>query len=188
MKKLAVLCMVAMGAALVVLGTAPAASAYPERTCSVSVDHQVVDPGDRFTATGTASGVDSKNRAVPSSSFRWSFEWNGVTQDRTGAEASVSYKAPKVSHARTITLTARSTSPDGDCVRHIDITVRSTSVSAPGGGAGSGAGSGAGHHGSAGGFTMPNTGGPAFWILLAALVALVGGGGAVVVSRRRDNG
>ena len=52
MKKLALFCIAALGAALLVIGTAPVASAYPELTCSVSVDRQVVSPGERFTATG----------------------------------------------------------------------------------------------------------------------------------------
>lgn len=159
----------ALGAALLVIGTAPAASAYPELTCSVSVDRQVLNPGDRFTATGMTSGVDAKNHTLPSSAFAWTFEWNGITKSRTGAVVTASFTAPKVSRPRTITLTARSSSPAGDCVRHLDIKVLATSVSAPSGGGG-----------------MPNTGGPAFWILVAALVLLAGGGGAVIASRRRD--
>jgi LPXTG-motif cell wall-anchored protein len=170
MKKLAVLCVAALGAALLVLGTAPAASAYPELTCSVSVDRQVVSSGERFTATGTVSGVDAQNDTLPSSAYAWTFRWNGETKHRTGAVVTASFTAPKVRHARTIRLTARTTSAAGDCVRHLDITVRSTSVSAPGGG------------GSGG---MPNTGGPAFWMLVAGLVLVVGGGGVVVGSRRR---
>lgn len=171
MKKLAVLCIAALGAALLVLGTAPAASAYPDLSCSVSVDRQVVDPGDQFTATGMASGVDAKNHTLPSSAFTWTFEWNGVVKHRTGAVASASFTAPQVKHSRTITLTARNSSPAGDCVRHIDVTVRATSVSAPTGG---------------GGPHMPNTGGPAFWLLVAGIVLLLGGGGTVVASRRRN--
>jgi LPXTG-motif cell wall-anchored protein len=117
-----------------------------------------------------ASGVDAKNHTLPSSAFAWTFEWNGVVKHRTGAIVTASFTAPQVKHSRTITLTARNSSPAGDCVRHIDVTVRGISVSPPTGG---------GPH-------MPNTGGPEFWLLVAGVVLLLGGGGAVVASRRRN--
>lgn len=169
MKKLALICIAAL-AALLVPGLATPASAYPELTCNVTVDRQVVNPGDTFTATGQATGVDAKNHTLPSSAFSWTFEWNGVTKARTGALVTASFEAPQVKRPRTITLTARSHSPAGDCVRHLDVQILATTVSAPGGG-----GSG-----------LPGTGGPAFWILVAGVLLLVGGGGAVVVSRRRQ--
>ena len=177
MKKIAIACSTVLGVALLLLGTAPSASAYPELTCNVTVDHQQVHPGERFTATGEASGVDAANKTLPPSAFTWTFTWNGETQQRTGSTVSVTFKAPHVKRTRTITLTARSSSAAGDCVRHVDITVGRTAVSAPGGG----------HqkaHGSGGG--LPGTGGPAFWILVAGLVLLLGGGGAVAASRRRN--
>jgi len=168
-KKLAVLCLAALGAALLVLGTAPAASAYPDMTCDVSLDRQVLNPGDTFTVTGRAGGVDSKNHTLPSSAFTWTFEWNGETKSRTGAIVTASFTAPQVTHTRTIPLTARSSSVAGECVHHFDIQIVGSTVVA-------------GPH--AGNGVMPNTGGPAFWILLAALVLLAGGGGVVVASRR----
>ena len=166
MKKLAILCVTALGAALLVLGTSPSASAYPDLTCNVTVDRQVLHPGQTVTATGVITGADT-NRPVT-----WSFRWNGVTKDRTGATAHASFKAPKVAHSRVIRLAAEGTaSLNGvprTCVHHIDIRVVAVQVSAPSGGSG-----------------LPNTGGPAFWILVAALVLLAAGGGTVVASRRR---
>ena len=171
MKKLAVLILAALGAAVLVLGTAPAASAYPELTCAVSVDRTVLNPGDTFTATGTASGVDARNQTLPSSALTWDFSWNGKTKHRTGAVVTASFTAPKVAHARTIRLTAHNRSPAGDCVRHVDVEVRAVAVSAPGGATGG----------------MPNIGGPASWILVAGLVLLISGGGAVLISRRGND-
>lgn len=190
MKKLALTLGTALGAALIVLGITPTATAYPEQTCSVSVDRQVVQPQEKFTATGKASGVDAQGKPLPSSAFRWTFEWNGTTKHGTGATVRVSFRAPKdAGHPQTITLTARSTSSAGDCERHVDITVTSSSVSAPGNGGQGQAGHGhSGHQAVAGpshGSILPSTGGPAFWMLVAGLVLLVGGGGAVAVSRRR---
>lgn len=168
-KKVVVLCLAALGAALLVVGIAPTASAYPELTCDVTVNRQVLNPGDTFTVTGKAAGLDANNQTVDSSEFAWSFNWNGITKHRTGAVASATFTAPQVTKTRKITLTARSTSPLGECVRHLDITVLAASVAGPTGGGG----------------LLPSTGGPAFWLLVAAAALLVVGGGTVVRSRRR---
>jgi LPXTG-motif cell wall-anchored protein len=168
-KKVVVLCLAALGAALLMVGTAPAASAYPEQTCDVTVDRQVLDPGDSFTVTGKAAGVDASNQTLPSSAFSWAFSWNGVTKHRTGAVASATFTAPHVTTTRKIRLTARSTSPLGECVRHLDITVVAASVAGPTGGGG----------------LLPSTGGPAFWLLVAAVALLLVGGGTVIRTRRR---
>jgi LPXTG-motif cell wall-anchored protein len=171
MKKLATLCVAAMVAALLVLGTAPGASAYPDLGCDVTVDRQTVSPGDRFTATGSLTGADTTKPV------RWTFRWNGVTTVRTGATAKATFTAPKSKKGRVIRLTGEAqASVDGvdrTCTRHLDITVTGVVVSAPGDVAGSG---------SSG---LPSTGGPAFWALVAGLALLLAGAGAVVGSRRR---
>jgi LPXTG-motif cell wall-anchored protein len=167
MKKIAILCITALGAVLLVLGTAPSASAYPDLSCHLKVDRQTLAPGQSFTATGDATAVDKNNQPVPQSELKWTFRWNGVTQHRTGSPASATFTAPEVTKTRTITLTGRVDTPLGPCVHHIDITVIAPQVSGPGGG-------------------LPGTGGPAFWILLAGLALLLGGGGALVAARRRN--
>lgn len=169
MKKLAVLCIAALGAALLVFGTSSPASAYPEQTCTVEVDHQVVKPGQQFTATGTFTGVDAQNHAINPATVHWTFTWDNVTKTRTGSPVTATFTAPKVNKTRDILLTGKATSALGDCVRTLNITVIGPKkVSPPTG------------HG------LPNTGGPAFWLLVAGLVLLVGGGGAVVSARRRS--
>ncbi len=169
MKKLALLCIAALGAALLVLGTTSSASAYPEVTCNVTVDRQVLDPGDTFTATGTATAVDDQGNVVDPSNIQWTFSWNGITKERTGSPVHATFTAPQVTHTRTIRLTVRAETPQGPCVHHFDITVLAGAVAGPGGG---------GH--------LPSTGGPAFWILVAALVLLLAGGGTVAATRKRD--
>jgi LPXTG-motif cell wall-anchored protein len=169
MKKLALLCIAALGSALLVLGTAPSASAYPEATCDVTVDRQVLDPGDSFTVTGTATAIDAQGNVVGPANIHWSFRWNGDTKLRTGSPVHATFTAPKVAHTRTIRLTARADTPQGPCVHHVDIKVVAAEVSAPGGGGGH----------------LPSTGGPAFWILVAALALLLVGSGTVVVTRKR---
>lgn len=170
MKKLAVLCIAALGAALLVFGTAPAASAYPELTCNVDVSPQVLKPGHTFTVTANAAGVDSTNHAVNRASVQWTFAWNGVTKNRSGSPASVKFTAPQVTKTKVIPLTVRSSSAAGDCVRHFDVTVIAAAAAGP-------------HVGDDG---LPNTGGPTFWLLVAGLVLLLGGGGAVLSARRRS--
>lgn len=170
MKKIAAICIAALGAALLVVGTAPSASAYPERTCFVEVDRQTLNPGESFTATGrTPVAIDSSNNEVSGSEIHWTFEWNGVTKARTGKEVQARFTAPEVDSTRDITLTARSTSPAGDCVRRLEITVLGASVAGP----------------SSDDGLLPNTGGPAFWLLVAALLMLVGGG--FMVARKRSS-
>lgn len=171
MKKLAVLCITALGAALLVLGTAPSASAYPDLSCQVTVSRQVLHPGQQFTVTGTTPvAVDAQNQQIADSAIHWSFRWNGVTKTRTGRTASATFTAPRVTGTRHIPLTARNSNPVSDCVKHFDITVAAVTVSAP--------------HG--GGSGLPGTGGPTFWLLVAGLVLLLGGGGAALSSRRRS--
>jgi LPXTG-motif cell wall-anchored protein len=169
MKKLALLCIAALGSALLILGTAPTASAYPEVTCNVTVDRQVLHPGDTFTATGEAKAIDNKGNPVSASSIHWTFTWDGLTKERTGSPVQASFTAPSVTHTRHILLTVRATAPQGPCVHTFDITVLSAQVSAPGGGGGH----------------LPSTGGPAFWLLVAALALVLAGGGTVVVARKR---
>jgi LPXTG-motif cell wall-anchored protein len=179
MKKLAVLCIAALGAALLVFGTAPAASAYPEITCQVDVDAQVVQPGGTITVkASTQVAVDSSNHPVPPDKIEWTFVFNGETKTRTGRDVQVTFTAPQVRRATDFTLTAKNHSPAGDCVHTFNVTVVSASVAGPR------APAGGGHLPDTGG--LPSTGGPAFWVLVAGLVLLLGGGGAVVASRRRS--
>lgn len=168
MKKLALLCITALGAALLVLGSAPAASAYPELTCTVSVVPQTVSSGEKFTVTGENKVVD--NGRTTASSVTWTFTFDGVTKKRTGATASATFTAPEVKKTRDFTLNARSTSPDGNCERDLVITVLGSQVAGP----------------PPGGGLLPNTGGPMFWLLVGALALVIVGGGAVVATRRRD--
>lgn len=166
MKKIAILCIAGLSAVLLVLGTAPSASAYPEIKCDVTVDHPTVKPGQTFTATGKAKAVDKNNKAVPPSELKWTFRWNGVTKNRVGELVHASFTAPEVTKTKKITLTGRVDTPVGPCVHHIVITVIGPAVAGPGGG-------------------LPGTGGPAFWLLVAGLVLLLGGGGAVAAARKR---
>lgn len=173
MKKIAALCVAVLGAALLVLGTAPSASAYPDLSCDLQVDHQRVGPGETFTATGTATATDEQGNPIDDAVV-WTFTWNGETVHRTGSPVHATFTAPEVDSTRVIRLTGRATTTLGPCVHHIDITVIGPSVAAPSGGGG-----------GAGGGLLPNTGGPAFWVLVAAVLLLLGGGGALVASRRR---
>ena len=167
MKKIAALCIAALGAALLVVGTAPSASAYPELTCDVEVDRQVLSPGDSFTVTGDARVIDENTESTDD--ITWTFTWNGVTKKRTGGMVKASFKAPEVSSTRTIRLTARADTPLGPCVHNFDIDVVVASVAGPGPDGDDG--------------LLPNTGGPAFWLLVAALLMLLGGGFMVVRKR-----
>jgi hypothetical protein len=182
MKKIAALCIAALGAALLVLTSAPGASAYPDLSCDLSVDRQTVSPGDTFTALGVVKGADSGKPVT------WTFRWNGETKVEAGATAKATFTAPKSERGQVISLSGEAhATVDGSertCEHHIDVTVTavaSVAVSAPGGGSGHSAQGGHGGHGG----LLPSTGGPAFWALVGALALLLAGGGALVASRRR---
>jgi LPXTG-motif cell wall-anchored protein len=171
MKKLAAICAAVLGATLLVLGTAPSASAYPDLSCNLEVDRQVLAPGQQFTATGTAKITDDQAsptaRAAADADAQWTYKWNGVTKHRTGLVTHATFTAPDVTKTRVIPLSGRVETSLGTCVHHIDITVIAPEVSPPHGG-------------------LPGTGGPVFWLLVAGLVLLLGGGGAVLAGRRRS--
>jgi LPXTG-motif cell wall-anchored protein len=179
MKKLAVLCIAALGAAMLAMGFAPAAYAYPETTCVVDVAPQVLKPGEPITVNASVTAaVDAQNQPVPADKINWTFVFNGETKTRVGKDVQVTFTAPQVTKTTDFSLSAKASSPAGDCVHTFNITVVAPAVAgphSPGGG---------GHHPSSG---LPSTGGPAFWALVAGLVLLLGGGSFVVASRRRGD-
>ncbi|HEY0902728.1 MAG TPA: LPXTG cell wall anchor domain-containing protein [Marmoricola sp.] len=182
MKKLSILCVAALGAALVAVVGAPTASAYPDRSCTLTVDNQVVASGEHFTATGeTTVEAGTTNGEVD-----WTFTFDGVTKKRKGATASARFRAPEVTTSREIPLTGRVVTPDGTCERTIVITVGSSMAAGPQAPGGDGDGDGVGRDSTddGDGGLLPNTGGPGFWLLVAGVLLLLGGG-AVLVTRRR---
>lgn len=165
MKKVLLASAAALVAVLATLGFAPAASAYPELTCNVTVDSQVVYEGEQFTATGT---VEEQSDGAD---IHWVMTFNGETRTGTGTVFAQTFTAPDVSATAKFALTAKVTSPSGTCQHSVDITVLPTGavVEPPGG--------------SEGG--LPNTGGPRLIFLIAGVALLVGGTGAVASARRR---
>lgn len=162
-------------ALLTVVGLAPSASAYPDPTFEVSVDTQRVVGGRNFTArvsTGS-SGVKCD----------WTLIWNGVTHTSASAstEDRATFRTPKVKKKKDIELTARcvyqtTSTPQRAAATQtwqgtVMITVLPTSTT-----------NGAA---AAGDESLPSTGGPNTWFLVAGVAMLVAGVGAVLVARRR---
>lgn len=171
MKKVLVASATVLVALLAALGFAPAANAYPELTCNVSVDSQVVLEGEQFTATATAEGQDAAGGQVAGEGIHWVMTFHGETRTGNGSVFMQTFTAPNVDKKTTFPLTARSSSTAGSCQRTVDITVlpSGTVVSPPSPGEGG----------------LPNTGGPRLIFLIAGVLLLLGGSGAVVVARRR---
>ncbi|RNL62201.1 LPXTG cell wall anchor domain-containing protein [Nocardioides marmoriginsengisoli] len=173
MKKLASFGLMVMIAALVAVGFAPAANAYPDNQFNLTVDRQVMYGGESFTATATSNVVCD-----------WTLEWNGVVRTKTDpAIFQTTYKTPVVTKITKIPLHGTCAYDDGSprlaaksaraakaatWSKTIMITVlpRGSAVSPPG-------------------ENLPNTGGPNMWLLLGGLGAVLAGAGVVVVSRRR---
>lgn len=179
MKKLASFGIVAVIALLSCAGIATSAQAYPEHQINVSVNHQVVYGGSKFTATAD-SDVDCA----------WTLEWNGDSRSQTGSPFTTTYKTPKVKKSTDIPLHAKCvyqttsgrTSGRAAATATWTETVMITvlprgKVSPPTTGGGNG---GNGNGGS----DLPNTGGPRLWIALAGLACLVGGIATVARARR----
>lgn len=153
------------------VGFAPSAFAYPELTCNLTVDPQVVYEGESFTATATAAEVTSPARAsATGDDISWVMTFNGDSRTGKGAVFVQTFTAPQVTASTKYPLTATSTSTAGTCTHTVDITVLPLGavVSPPGGQGG-----------------LPNTGGPDIAFLIAGIVLLLGGGVAVVFARRR---
>lgn len=155
MKKFLLAVMMLAGVMGGAMAMAPAASAYPELTCTLSVDPQTVTEGETFTATGTAAEVESSGRTAADSAIKWTVTFNGITKTGTGSTFAPTFTAPAVDKKTTFTLTASSTSPAGTCTRSADVTVLpdGTTVTPPDGG-------------------LPNAGGPRLLILIAGLALL----------------
>ncbi|MBO9522568.1 MAG: LPXTG cell wall anchor domain-containing protein [Nocardioidaceae bacterium] len=174
MKKVLLAAATVLVALFATLGVAPAASAYPELTCNLTVDSQVVNEGDTFTATGTAAVVEKNARgAAVGDDIHWVMTFNGETRTGAGAVFTQTFTAPNVTKKTVFPLTAKTSSDAGTCQRTVDITVL------PGGAVVEPPGEGPGEGG------LPNTGGPRLILLIAGILLLLGGSGAVVVARRR---
>jgi hypothetical protein len=170
MKKVLLIAAAMFLALAATVGLAPTASAYPELTCNLTVEPQVLNEGETFTATATAAEVESSARAAAEGDdIAWEMTFNGETRTGTGAVFVQKFKAPNVDDTTKLTLTAKSTSTAGTCPHQVTITVLpdGTTVSPPDDGG------------------LPNTGGPRLLILLAGLGLLAAG--VVAVRKSRSN-
>jgi LPXTG-motif cell wall-anchored protein len=167
MKKLIVIGVTALAAAFVTLGFAPSAEAYPETTCNVTVDSQVVHSGDTFEATGSSQQFTTP-RASAAAPVSWTITFNDHVRHATGTSFSEKFKAPVVDVETILPLTATALMPDGTttCTHTVNIKIipDDISVSPPG--------------------HLPNTGGPRLILLIAGLGLVLAGGFAIRQSRK----
>jgi LPXTG-motif cell wall-anchored protein len=150
----------ALLATITVLLTGPGAQAYPESVCTVSVHPQRVVGGNPITVTGSSTV-----------SHTWTFRFNGQTATGKGATFTHKFQTPKVTSERTIVVHAQCS---GGAEQQIPVVVEPANAAGPQGGS-----TAPDHNG-----ILPGTGGPALWILLAALALLLLGLGVVDVRRR----
>jgi hypothetical protein len=166
------------------VATAQSASAYPAPVFDLSVDHQVVVGGNPFTATATAS-VDCT---------QWTLRFLDQTATGTGKKLVHQFSTPVVSKKTVYPVSATCTYTDASGAAGTAIQVRSATwtgdipitllprSSGGVGGPSAGGGSGGDHNG-----ILPGTGGPAFWVLVVAVLLVLAGLTAMVRSRRRGN-
>ncbi|MCW2783629.1 MAG: hypothetical protein JWP74_146 [Marmoricola sp.] len=168
-KKVIALVLGAMFGVVALVGLAPSAQAYPDVVIDLTAHPQVLYGGQQYTATATSDVTCD-----------WTLEWNGVSKTDTSERFVTKFTAPPVSKITKIPLhgtcdytapsgrtSARSAADDAVWHRTIIITVlpRGSASSPPGSG------------------TLPNTGGPSIWLLLAGLALAAGGATAVARSR-----
>lgn len=171
MKKFLLIAATLFAAISASLAMTPSASAYPELTCNLTVEPQVVYEGQTLTATGTAVEIEKALRASAlGDNISWVMTFNGETRTGTGAVFVQKFKAPSVTQSTKFLLTAKANSAAGTCPHTISITVlpNGVVVTPPEGQGG-----------------LPNTGGPRLLILLAGLALVVGG--VVAVKRARSD-
>ena len=172
MKKLIVIGATALATLFMLFGFAPAAQAYPEGVCDLEVSAQVVNSGETVSATSHYSVVDSSARKQAGDDVHWVLTFNGDSRTGTGETFTASFTAPDVTKPSSFKLTSTGTGPAGTCSRSVNVTVLPNgSVSPPGGGGG-----------------LPNTGGPALWLLIAGLGLVGGGAVAIRMSRKEHSG
>jgi len=171
MKKLIVIGLTALATTFVAIGVAPSASAYPELSCNVEVDAQVVDSGDTFSATATSQAVivdDGLGRSG-ADGVQWEMTFNGDVRNGEGDTFTQTFQAPEVSTTTKFPLTATATLADETttCSKTVDITVvpGGTTVLPPE-------------------EELPNTGGPRLALLFAGLGLVLAGGVAIRQSRK----
>lgn len=175
MKKLIVIGLTALAAMFVAIAVAPSASAYPELSCNVEVDAQVVDSGETFSATGTSQQIvtdDGLGRSA-ADAVDWEMTFNGEVRTGQAVTFTQSFQAPEVTATTKFPLTATAVLADGEttCTKTVDITVvpGGTTVVPPG-------------------EELPNTGGPRMALLFAGLGLVLAGGVAIRQSRKAHEG
>lgn len=171
MKKLVVIGLTALVTLFVMIGVAPSASAYPEQSCNVDVDAQVVDSGAQFTATGTTqqTTVDDGLGRASAEAASWQMTFDGEVRTGTAVTFQQTFTAPEVSETTKFPLTATAVMADNtSCTKTVDITVvpGGTTVIPPGE------------------EELPNTGGPRLALLFAGLGLVLAGSVAIRQSRK----
>ena len=173
MKKLVAIGVSALAAMFVAAVLAPSAYAYPELTCNLTVDHQVVTAGSTFTATGTAAEVEKAARAAAAGdNVTWLMTWGEQTRTGAGAVFEQTFTAPDVTSQTVIRMVAKATSAAGNCQHALNVTVVPSGAQVS----------------PAGDEVIPNAGGPRLILLIAGVGLVVAGGFAVRQARKGSGG
>lgn len=172
MKKLAVLCAIAMSTLLVTLGFAPSAhAAYPEFQMTVDVQPRVVVGGNDIESTSSANA-----------DCRWTHKFNGKKKKGNGTDFSATFRTPVVDEVTIMPVVftcsfEASTVTEAKAERETATRTINVKVLPQG--------EGAIAPDNAGG-DLPNTGGPNVIFLILGLLLLLAGVAAVRFARGRD--
>ena len=175
MKKLIAIGATGLIALVMLVGLAPAASAYPETTCNTTVDAQTVVSEGKVHVHGTVDVVvtdDGLGRKAAGDTVHWIATFNGETHTADENVFDTTFDVPAVTKTTTFVLHVEAIMPDEKttCQRSLNITVKpSGTVSPPD------------NHPH-----LPDTGGPRALLLIAGLGLVVVGAVSIRMSRREQ--
>jgi LPXTG-motif cell wall-anchored protein len=175
MKKLGTLGVAVLLGMSMTLGLAPSASAYPEPVCNLVVSPTVVHPGDVVTVhcsldVATSSRTSSASaRAAANADTHWVVTFASSTRTGTGRSFTTHFRAPQVTAATVLSVHSVGTNTVAGvrCDRTSHVRDLPKSAVSP-------------VH-----LSLPNTGGPRLFLLIAGLALVLIGGVAVQRSRHR---
>ncbi|VXB48807.1 LPXTG cell wall anchor domain-containing protein [Aeromicrobium sp. 9AM] len=141
---------------------ANSASAYPDQACQISVNKQVVHPGDSLRVTGEF--VASPDEGLP---VHWRVSFNKAVVRKDGSTFSHTFAIPTVQKRTVLRLQASATNGKVTCDPSVDIQVvpRGSNSDSPDA-------------------SLPDTGAPSPLVAILGLLCLAVGATALRLGRR----
>ena len=146
---------------------ANSASAYPDQACQISVNKQVVHPGDSLHVTGEFIAAPDEGLTV-----HWRVSFNKAVVRKVGSTFTHTFAIPNVQKTTVFRLHASATNGKVTCDPSVDIQVVPRGVPNPGS--------------DSPDASLPDTGAPSLLFGILGLLCLAVGASALRVGRRGE--